>query len=75
TEARAGILAVLCAAQDCPRNRELIIYMSSQYIIRSFCYWAEDNETRGWTCTNSDQICNTVGWLALWRALVEFRWV
>ncbi|KAJ7864941.1 hypothetical protein B0H13DRAFT_1465569, partial [Mycena leptocephala] len=75
TEARAGIMAVLCAVRDCPRNQDLVIYMTSQYIIRAFCYWAGDNETRGWTCANGDDLCDAVGWLALRRATVKFRWV
>ncbi|KAJ7194846.1 hypothetical protein GGX14DRAFT_300523, partial [Mycena pura] len=75
TEAGAGIMGVLCAAQDCPREKELVIYMSSQYIIRSFCYWAGDNETRGWTCANGEKLSDAVGWLAQRLAPVRFRWV
>ncbi|KAJ7858593.1 hypothetical protein B0H13DRAFT_1901780 [Mycena leptocephala] len=51
TEARVGIMAVLCAARDC------------------------DNKTRSWTCTNGDDLCDAVGWLALRRATLKFRWV
>ncbi|KAJ7887772.1 hypothetical protein B0H13DRAFT_1627379, partial [Mycena leptocephala] len=74
-EEGASILAVLCAARMCATNRSLAIYMSSEYVIRAFCYWAGDNETRGWTCANGDELRDAVSWLAHRRAPTEFRWV
>ncbi|KAJ7882361.1 hypothetical protein B0H14DRAFT_2234926, partial [Mycena olivaceomarginata] len=74
-ECCASILAVLCAARDCPRDRNLAIHMSSEYVIRSFCYWAGDNETRGWSCANGDRLRDAVAWLAYRSAPTEFRWV
>ncbi|KAJ7017090.1 hypothetical protein C8F04DRAFT_886534, partial [Mycena alexandri] len=75
TEANASILAVLCAVRDSPVNASLAIYMSSQYVIRSFCYWAGDNETRGWSCANGDSMRETVEWMSCREARVNFRWV
>lgn len=75
SEGLASILGVLCAVRDCPPDKSLAIYMSSQYVIRSFCYWAGDNETRGWSCANGDELCDAVEWIAQRRAPVEFRWV
>ncbi|KAJ7162219.1 hypothetical protein C8R46DRAFT_817875, partial [Mycena filopes] len=71
----AGVLAVLCAARDCPVDKSIIIYTSSEYIIRSFAYWAGDNETRGWYCANGDELRDAVEWIARRRASLEFRWV
>ncbi|KAJ7021683.1 hypothetical protein C8F04DRAFT_927500, partial [Mycena alexandri] len=67
TDGSAGALAVLCAARDAPLDTNLLIYMSSQYTIRSFCYWAGDNETRGWSCANGDELRDAVEWLAARR--------
>ncbi|KAF7357586.1 Reverse transcriptase domain-containing protein [Mycena sanguinolenta] len=60
----ACILAILCAVRDCSSDKSLVIYTSSQYAIRSFCYWAGDNETRGWTCANGDALRDSVAWIA-----------
>jgi hypothetical protein len=49
--------------------------MSSEYVIRSFCYWAGDNETRGWSCANGDRLRDAVAWLAYRSAPTEFRWL
>ncbi|KAK6996631.1 hypothetical protein R3P38DRAFT_3221702 [Favolaschia claudopus] len=71
----AAILAVLCAAKECPADQQLTIYSASQYAIRSFCYWACDHETEGWSCTNGLILRDSVEWLAQRTAAVEFRWV
>ncbi|KAJ7742341.1 hypothetical protein DFH07DRAFT_722120, partial [Mycena maculata] len=52
-EATASLFAVLVAVIDSRQDRTLIIYASSQYPIRSFCYWARDNTTLGWPCTHA----------------------
>ncbi|KAJ7856019.1 hypothetical protein B0H13DRAFT_1551308, partial [Mycena leptocephala] len=75
TEPRACVMAVLCAARDCPQNKSLVIYTCSEYVIRSFCYWAGNNETRGWSCANGEEFCDAVGWIARRRAPINFRWV
>ncbi|KAJ7127519.1 hypothetical protein C8R43DRAFT_866576, partial [Mycena crocata] len=79
SNARACILAVLCAARDSARDsapdKNLIIYTSSEYVIRSFCFWARDNETQGWSCANGEDISIAVGWLARRQAPTEFRWI
>ncbi|KAJ7780789.1 hypothetical protein DFH07DRAFT_684491, partial [Mycena maculata] len=75
TEARAGILAVLCAAQLSPRDKNLIIYVASEYVVRSFCYWAGDNETMGWSCANGEELRDSIQWLAYRHAPTQFRWV
>ncbi|KAJ7165194.1 hypothetical protein C8R46DRAFT_832983, partial [Mycena filopes] len=65
---RASVLAVLCAVRDCPVDRSVVIYTSSEYIIRLFAYWAGDNETRGWYCANGDELRDAVEWIARqWR--------
>jgi ribonuclease HI len=74
-DGRAAILAVLCAARDCPLNRSLTIFMSSQYVIRAFCYWAGDNETRGWSCANGEELRDATEWISRRRAAIEFRWL
>ncbi|KAJ7450881.1 hypothetical protein FB451DRAFT_1526874, partial [Mycena latifolia] len=73
--AKAYILAVLCAVKDGPRDKSLVVYLSSEYVIRALCYWAGDNATRGWTCANGDELSAVADWLAWRRAPVEFRWV
>ncbi|KAJ7912426.1 hypothetical protein B0H13DRAFT_2327433 [Mycena leptocephala] len=67
---------------QCKRNCAFTLEDSTEaragimvYIIHAFCYWAGDNKTRGWTCANGDDLCDAVGWLALRRATLKFRWV
>ncbi|KAF8200025.1 hypothetical protein K438DRAFT_676580 [Mycena galopus ATCC 62051] len=72
TDGLAGILAVLCAVQDCSRDKSLVIYTTSQYIIRSFCYWAGKNETMGWTCANGDTLSDAVALIAHRLAPLDF---
>ncbi|KAJ7918047.1 hypothetical protein B0H13DRAFT_1607948, partial [Mycena leptocephala] len=75
SEGKASILAILCAARNCPTNKSLIVHTSSQYAIRSLCFWVGDNETRGWTCANGDTLRDTVEWIASRQAPINFRWV
>ncbi|KAJ7877144.1 hypothetical protein B0H13DRAFT_1554240, partial [Mycena leptocephala] len=54
TQARALLFDVLQAVLECDSDSSLVIFTSSEYAIRSFCYWAGDNTTRGWPCTHAD---------------------
>ncbi|KAK7017640.1 hypothetical protein R3P38DRAFT_3559743 [Favolaschia claudopus] len=75
TEAKASILAMLCAAREHPPNKSFVVYTSSQYLIRSLCYWAGNNEAEGWCCANGDVLRDTVAWIARRTAPIDFRWV
>ncbi|KAJ7137430.1 hypothetical protein C8R43DRAFT_834954, partial [Mycena crocata] len=54
TDARSVLFAILKAVVMAPRNQSLLIYTSSEYAIRSFCYWAADNDMLGWPCKHGD---------------------
>ncbi|KAJ7115084.1 hypothetical protein C8R43DRAFT_826515, partial [Mycena crocata] len=75
TEARCSLLAVLRAVIDSPKDNTLIIFTSSQYAIRSFCYWATDNATMGWPCAHADVLMEATTRIQCRPAPVEFRWV
>ncbi|KAJ7166096.1 hypothetical protein C8R46DRAFT_294118, partial [Mycena filopes] len=75
SDGSASALAVLCAARDAAPGASLLIYTCSQYAIRSFCYWAGDNETRGWSCANGDELRDAAEWLAARTGPTNFRWV
>ncbi|KAJ7197059.1 hypothetical protein C8J57DRAFT_1106099 [Mycena rebaudengoi] len=74
-EARASLFAVMAAVDEAPRDQSLIIYTPSQYAIRSFCYWAGDNETLGWPCAHADILQAIVSKISLRSAPLEFRWL
>jgi ribonuclease HI len=75
SDAKACLMAVLSAARSCLRERRLIIHTSSQYVIRSLCYWAGNNATYGWTCINGDEMELVTAWIAQREAPTEFRWL
>ncbi|KAJ3846250.1 hypothetical protein EV368DRAFT_53056, partial [Lentinula lateritia] len=50
----ATILALQAAAQR--PEKHLLLYTSSEYLIRSFCFWAADNAEHAWDCAHSDVI-------------------
>ncbi|KAJ6625098.1 hypothetical protein B0H10DRAFT_1644032, partial [Mycena sp. CBHHK59/15] len=75
TNARASILAVLCAVMESPADKSLVIYTSSVYVICSFCFWAIDNATQGWTCTNGNEMRVTADWIRCQQAPTEFCWL
>ncbi|KAJ3805380.1 hypothetical protein F5876DRAFT_9412, partial [Lentinula aff. lateritia] len=50
-----------------------IRYTSSEYLIRSFCFWAADNAEHAWDCAHSDVIKVAVSLLCSRIAPVEFR--
>ncbi|KAJ6483693.1 hypothetical protein DFH09DRAFT_949616, partial [Mycena vulgaris] len=54
TDTRASLFAVLKAVVKAPHTQSLIIFTSSQYAIRAFCYWAGENSTLGWPCSHGD---------------------
>ncbi|KAJ6490147.1 hypothetical protein DFH09DRAFT_374917 [Mycena vulgaris] len=39
SESRADLMAILYAILAVPEDRSSVIYSSSQYVIRSYCYW------------------------------------
>ncbi|KAJ7182962.1 hypothetical protein C8R43DRAFT_865710, partial [Mycena crocata] len=71
-EARASLFAVLQAVSGAPRNQSLVIYTSSEYAIRSFCYWAGDNDMLGWPCKHADVLERVTLWIRARSAPVEF---
>jgi ribonuclease HI len=75
TQARASLFAVLKAVLDSPPDKALAIFTSSEYVIRSFCYWAGDNAIRGWVCTHADVLKETAALIFKRVAPIEFRCV
>ncbi|KAJ7613346.1 hypothetical protein DFH06DRAFT_911034, partial [Mycena polygramma] len=74
TEARSALFAVLQAVTESARDRSLIISTSSEYAIRSICYWAGTNAASGWPCAHSDVLKETAARIKSRWAPVEFRW-
>ncbi|KAJ7150824.1 hypothetical protein C8R43DRAFT_866952, partial [Mycena crocata] len=72
SEARGSLFAILQAVINSPQSQTLIIYTSSQYAIRSLCYWAADNEMMGWPCAHGDVLDCTVNRIRARTAPVEF---
>ncbi|KAJ7640641.1 hypothetical protein B0H17DRAFT_891119, partial [Mycena rosella] len=54
SESRAALIMVLYTVVTAPADRPLVLYSSSQYAIRTFCYWAGEYATSGWICAHSD---------------------
>ncbi|KAJ7147961.1 hypothetical protein C8R46DRAFT_837803, partial [Mycena filopes] len=75
SEGRAVLYAMVSAIIAAPSQRTLTIYTTSQYAIRSFCYWAGGNATRGWPCKNADIIRSGAEWLRARAAAVTFCWI
>ncbi|KAJ7490163.1 hypothetical protein B0H11DRAFT_1719537, partial [Mycena galericulata] len=75
SDARAAIYAVVHIMKVAPIHRALTIYTPSQYAIRSFCYWAGGNATRGWSCTHADIIRVGAELMRARPARVTFCWV
>ncbi|KAJ7082193.1 hypothetical protein B0H15DRAFT_737197, partial [Mycena belliarum] len=75
SDARAALYAVVLALLNAPESRTLVITSGSQYAIRSFCYWAAGNATRGWPCTNADIIRVGSECLRARPAGVTFNWI
>ncbi|KAJ7167410.1 hypothetical protein C8R43DRAFT_877524, partial [Mycena crocata] len=75
SDARAALYAVALAIITSPGHKTLTIYSVSQYAIRSFCYWAGGNATRGWPCKHADIIRVGAEHLRARTAAVTFCWV
>ncbi|KAJ7666023.1 hypothetical protein DFH06DRAFT_984771 [Mycena polygramma] len=75
SDARAALFAVLRAVMDSKGHRTLVIFTSSQFAIRSFCYWAGTNANLGWSCSHSDVLKCTTDRIRERDAPVEFRCV
>lgn len=73
TSSRAALFAVLMAVTESATYRSLTIYTTSEYVIRSFCYWAGDNATRGWSCTHADVLKEATARISQRAAPIEFR--
>ncbi|KAJ7160685.1 hypothetical protein C8R43DRAFT_881342, partial [Mycena crocata] len=54
TTNRAAVYAVLLAVKAADPNISLMIFTSSEYIIRHACYSAGKNSQLGWICSNGD---------------------
>ncbi|KAF9061250.1 hypothetical protein BDP27DRAFT_1429190 [Rhodocollybia butyracea] len=77
TTNRAIICALISAlqmAEQCPQ-RHLDIYTSSEFLIRSFCYWAAEHEQHAYDCAHSDLIKVAVSFLRNRAAPVQFRMI
>ncbi|KAJ7856100.1 hypothetical protein B0H14DRAFT_2352911, partial [Mycena olivaceomarginata] len=75
SDARASLYAVTLAIISAPKQRTLTVYTVSQYAIRSFCYWAGGNATRGWPCKHADIIRVGAEYLRARSAVVSFCWL
>ncbi|KAJ7031289.1 hypothetical protein C8F04DRAFT_898122, partial [Mycena alexandri] len=75
SDSRATLFGILMALMRSTDDKTLTIFSSSQYAIRSFCYWAADNANRGWSCNHSDVLQATVQRIAHRAAPVVFRYV
>ncbi|KAJ7876023.1 hypothetical protein B0H13DRAFT_1579530, partial [Mycena leptocephala] len=75
TDARAALFAITLALLSAPSDRTLVIYSSSQFAIRSFCYSVGTNYTQGWPCKNADIIKTTAELMRNRPAGVIFRYV
>ncbi|KAJ7869616.1 hypothetical protein B0H13DRAFT_1584235, partial [Mycena leptocephala] len=58
SESWAVLIAVLYAVVATADDRSLSIYTSSQYAIRSYCYWAGEYTMAGWPCAHGDVLQN-----------------
>ncbi|KAJ7055697.1 hypothetical protein C8F01DRAFT_967744, partial [Mycena amicta] len=56
TSTRAALFAIALALENCPGDRPLVVYTSSEFAIRTFAYWVGPNYTQGWPCKNADII-------------------
>ncbi|KAJ7034594.1 hypothetical protein C8F04DRAFT_886479, partial [Mycena alexandri] len=74
TDTRAALFAVTLALLSAPSDRTLVIYSSSQLVIRTFCYWAGSNYTQGWPCQDADIIKSTAEIMRNRPAGVVFRY-
>ncbi|KAJ7658091.1 hypothetical protein B0H17DRAFT_863399, partial [Mycena rosella] len=74
-EARGSLFGVLKTVCENPPYKSLIIHTTSQYTIRSFCYWAGDNATRGWPCIHANVLIRATTLICGRSAPVKFRWV
>ncbi|KAJ7770190.1 hypothetical protein DFH07DRAFT_735521 [Mycena maculata] len=74
SDGRAGLFAVTLALLSAPMDRTLVIFSSSQFVIRTFCYWAGSNYTEGWPCKNADIIKVTAELMRKRPAGVIFRY-
>ncbi|KAJ7228550.1 hypothetical protein GGX14DRAFT_331122, partial [Mycena pura] len=54
SESRAALVAVLQAVLMVPQDCSLVVYSSSQYAIRTYCYWAGEYAMAGWPCAHGD---------------------
>ncbi|KAJ7436896.1 hypothetical protein B0H11DRAFT_1754228, partial [Mycena galericulata] len=75
SDGRAALFAVTLAVLSAPVDRTLVIYSSSQFVIRTFCYWTGTNYTEGWPCKNADIVKVTAELLRKRPAGVIFRYV
>ncbi|KAJ7168126.1 hypothetical protein C8R43DRAFT_876833, partial [Mycena crocata] len=74
TDGRAALFAVMLAVETAPEDRTLVIYCTSQFVIRTFCYWVGSNYTQGWPCENADIIKRTAELIRKRPAGVIFRY-
>ncbi|KAJ7153028.1 hypothetical protein C8R43DRAFT_885769, partial [Mycena crocata] len=75
TNNRATIYSTLLAVRNADPNGSLIVFTSSEYVIRHACYWAGKNSQIGWSCANGDLLKDLVFLLARRRAPTRFVWV
>ncbi|KAJ3874970.1 hypothetical protein F5051DRAFT_334741, partial [Lentinula edodes] len=71
---RALLSAMIPALQIANRlpERTLHINVTSEYLVRSLCYWAADNAEHAWDCAHSDILKVVVSHLCTRVAAVEF---
>ncbi|KAJ7141911.1 hypothetical protein C8R43DRAFT_825537, partial [Mycena crocata] len=75
SDARAALYAIALAIITAPKYKTLIINSGSQHAVRSYCYWASGNATRGWGCKDADIIRAGAEHLRARSGAVTFRWI
>lgn len=51
------------------------VFTASKYAIRSICYWAGSNYTRGWACANGDLLEIIAQIIKGRKAAITFTWL
>ncbi|KAJ7127581.1 hypothetical protein C8R43DRAFT_1027708 [Mycena crocata] len=75
SDARAALYAIALAIMMAPKHKTLVINSGSQHAVRSYCYWASGNATRGWGCKDADIIRSGAEHLRARLGAVTVRWI
>ncbi|KAJ7133653.1 hypothetical protein C8R43DRAFT_826181, partial [Mycena crocata] len=73
SESRAALVAVHHCVLAISLDRPLVIVTNSQYAIRTYCYWAGEYSTSGWTCTHGDVLQQATQVIRVRAAPISFQ--